>query len=199
MTRRALLLIDMQNDFCAVEGALGRRGEDLRSVQDAVTVAGHLLDVARRTDTLRILVRVVHGGRLDDGSWGSRHRGRGASHADRKAVEGEWGSEFYRLSPLSGDVVLTKTRYSAFVGTPLRQILRGARVDEVLLCGTQTDVCVLTTAFDAIQEGYDVSVVSAAVGSTRPALHEAALEIVRNRCGPVVGVDEAISLIETSD
>jgi ureidoacrylate peracid hydrolase len=193
----ALLVIDVQNDFCSPEGALAQRGEDLTSVQEAVGNIEALLKTARAHAAPRIFVRVVHNDWLEAGNWGERHRGAARPRSARKAEEGTWGSELYRVQPQPDEIVLTKTRYSAFVGTPLRQVLHGAGIDELVLTGTQTDVCILTTALDGVQEGFKVNVVSDCVASPRQQLHEAALEIARIRAGCVVGLDEARRLFES--
>lgn len=189
----ALVIIDVQNDFCASDGAVATSGGDVTHVQAAVRRISALLEVARESDVQRVFVRVVHNDWLDAGAWGDRHRGTPGRSGGRKAVEGTWGADFFEVSPLDGEPVITKTRYSAFSATPLRQVLHGLGVDEVYLAGTQTDVCILTTAIDAVQEGFRVTVISDCVASPRLALHEAALEIVRLRAGRVMASEDVIA------
>lgn len=191
MNSPALLVIDVQNDFCADDGAVAAKGGDVSGVQAAVRNIQALLDTAREAGVPRVFVRVVHDEWLDAGAWGERHRGSGRVGGPRNAERDSTGSDFYGVAPREDELVLTKTRYSAFAGTPLRRVLQGLGVDEVVLTGTQTDVCILTTAFDAIQEGFRVTVVADCVASPREALHRAALDIVRLRAGHVVGLEEA--------
>ena len=189
----ALLVIDVQNDFCAPQGALGVQNEDLTRVHVAAERIRDLLPAARAAGVPCVFVRVVHDDWLDAGAWGDRHRGTGRSRSSaRKAVDGTWGAEFYLVQPEPGDLVLTKTRYSAFKGTPLRQILLGNTVRDVVLTGTQTDVCIIATALDAIQEGFGVTVIEDCVASTRPALHDAALDLIRLRAGEVVTLAQTV-------
>lgn len=187
------MIIDVQNDFCASDGAVATSGADVTNVQEAVGRISSLLKVARESDVQCVFVRVVHNEWLDAGPWGDRHRGTPERSGGRKAVEGTWGADFFQIGPLDGEPVITKTRYSAFSATPLRQVLHGLGVDEVYLAGTQTDVCILTTAVDAVQEGFRVTVISDCVASPRAALHEAALEIVRLRAGRVLTSQDVIA------
>jgi ureidoacrylate peracid hydrolase len=192
----ALLVIDVQNDFAHHEGTAASRGADVTAVQAAARNIQALLATARAHAVPTIFVRVVHGDWYDAGAWAERHRGSDRAPGPRNAEEGSWGSEFYEVAPGDGELVLTKTRYSAFAGTPLRRVLHGLDVDEVVLTGTQTDVCILATAFDAIQEGFRVTVVSDCVASPRSELHRAALDIVRLRAGRVVRLEEAQAQFE---
>lgn len=113
----ALVLVDWQRDFCHPEGTMGRRGLDLSRVEPAVTNAERLLTAARAAGVPVVFVRTAHGPHLDSPEWTHRYSdgvGPGFSAAAPNCVEGTWGAEFHRVTPLPGELVWVKHRYSAF-------------------------------------------------------------------------------------
>jgi nicotinamidase-related amidase len=99
------------------------------------------------------------------------------------------------LEPQPEDYVLTKRRYSAFVGTDLDLILRDNHVDTLFITGTKTNVCVRATAQDAFQNNYRVIVPRECVSTDKTHLHEANLEDIDKYMGRVVALEEALSLL----
>jgi nicotinamidase-related amidase len=103
------------------------------------------------------------------------------------------------LEPHDADYVITKRRYSAFVGTDLDLILRDNHIDALFLTGTKTNVCIRATAQDAFELNYRVIVPRECVSTDKPHLHEANLEDIHKYLGRVVSLDEAISLLAEKD
>ena len=92
-------------------------------------------------------------------------------------LEGDPGTELVdELRPGPGDYFIAKRRYSCFVGTDFEILLRGLRVETLLLVGGLTDVCVHYTFADAHQRDYHVRVLEDCVGGSSPARHDAALD-----------------------
>lgn len=90
-----------------------------------------------------------------------------------------------RLTVDPADRVFTKTCYSAFRGTGLYNHLAGLGASRLVICGFQTHICVESTARDAFDRGFDVSVVSDACASVGLGLHEAALACMDHALGGV--------------
>ena len=97
------------------------------------------------------------------------------------------------LQPREGDIVLTKLGSGAFGTTAIDEILRGAGVQEVVIAGTVTNGCVLTTALGAWDLGYGVTVAEDACCTLGQRLHDQALDVMRGCQITVVGVKEVLS------
>ena len=100
-----------------------------------------------------------------------------------------------RVAPLAGELVINKGVPSAFFDSPLRDILRTAGVDSVVVVGFTTSGCVRATAVDALQANFRLLVVREACGDRDRAAHDANLRDLDLKYGDVVSLDEAISLL----
>ena len=183
----AVLVIDMQNDFCCDDGVHGHRGSDLRWVQAVVEPTERLLEEARRRSVPVIFVRTHHDRWSDRESTYLRDSRVGILH---HVQPNAWGSEFYRLRPREDEYVLTKRRYSAFFGTELEILLRNLGTRTLILAGVATNVCVETTARDACMRDFDVVVVRECVAAYSEAAHDAALANIDRHFGRLVTVDD---------
>jgi ureidoacrylate peracid hydrolase len=174
--RTALLLIDMQVDFAADDGACARQGHDVRAAQAAVARATALADAARQAGVRCIFVRLLsrRGGETPMLKEWQARRG----HGDDAPLceEGTRGAAFIGPQPLAGDEIISKTRYSAFTGTGLAALLRGHGIDTLVLAGLTTECCIDTSARDAFENDFHVVIATDAVAAYEPALHRAALK-----------------------
>jgi ureidoacrylate peracid hydrolase len=177
--RSALLVIDVQNDYCDAVGAFGRAGRDLAHVQAAVARLQLFVDVVRRARVPLIWVRTEHDHWTDSPVW----LGRGPRAGGEICRTGTWGAEWYRVSPAPGECVVVKHRYSAFVGSRLPVVLRALGRPTLLLTGVTTNVCVESTARDAFMRDYDVVLVEDCAGALTKAEHEAAVHNIREYFG----------------
>lgn len=173
--RTAVLVIDMQNDFCSPAGAMAALGAD---VQVNAAVAGRLprfLDRARHAGCLVVWVRQAAHEQLVSPARRARAEAMGRSPLSVCAA-GSWGAELAEgLRPEPGDCHLEKTRYSAFVGTPLHNLLRAHGRDHVVVVGTAANVCVDSTIRDAYMADLATTMPTDLVGWTRADLAEAAI------------------------
>ncbi|MFD6754427.1 MULTISPECIES: cysteine hydrolase family protein [Micromonospora] len=173
--RTAVLVIDMQNDFCSPAGAMAALGAD---VQVNATLAGRLpnfLDRARDAGCLVVWVRQAAHEQLVSPARRARAEAMGRSPLSVCAA-GSWGAELADgLRPEPGDCHLEKTRYSAFVGTPLHNLLRANGRDHVVVVGTAANVCVDSTIRDAYMADLATTMPTDLVGWTRADLAEAAI------------------------
>ncbi len=156
LRRSALIVVDVQNDFCHPDGTAARMGLDVSAVQSVVPNIVTLIELARAHDVPRIYLRGEHNHWFDTPTWVAR----GAAGRSIRAqvvpyVEtGTWGADFFVVTPADDELVIVKHRYSGFAYTPLELALQTLGVDTVVLCGTSTHVCVEATARDAIMRGY---------------------------------------------
>lgn len=181
----ALLIVDMQKDFCTPGFGAEKAGRDLTMARSVIPAIAELLEGARRAGVL-----VGHVGfstspdhRSDSGSWLAQRR-RATASSDSLCISGTEGEEFIdELAPLPNEYIFRKRRYSAFTGTDLDLILRARRIETVVVTGVSTNACVETTARAAFELGYYLAVPPDCCASWNRDLHEATLANVRHRFG----------------
>jgi ureidoacrylate peracid hydrolase len=189
----ALLVVDMQNDFCEPEGVFAKRGADTARIRVVVPAIAKLIDIARSTGVRPIFMRHTHEADLSNLSparlsfYTMLYGGADPYHA----IRGTWGQQVIdALRPLPGEAVLDKSRSSGFIGTSLDMLLRSNRIETVVITGMATHACVESTARDAGFFDYYVVVAADAVADYQADLHEAALLTLRHRV--VVAASAAI-------
>ncbi len=159
---RALIVIDMLNDFLDPKGTL-YCGEAAREIIPAIK---KLLEEFRARGEPVIYVCDAH--TPDDQEFQA---------FPAHCVKGSWGAEIIpEIAPRASDRIIEKTRFDAFFRTKLEELLRELGVDEVWLCGVCTSICVMDTAAGAFFRGFKVVVPSSAVGDFDPEAHEFALK-----------------------
>lgn len=142
--KTALLVIDCQNDFCHPDGTSGRGGVPLQYIHTTLPALQRFIPDVRATGVLVIFVRTLHSEWTDSAVWNSRSlRAKGPICAP-----GSWGAEFYQIGPAPKDFIVTKHRYSAFIGTDLELVLRSHGIENLLCTGFITNVCVESTLRD---------------------------------------------------
>ena len=184
----ALIVIDVQHDFCHADGVLGRH-LDAGTVDAMCASIETLQAAAHRCGVPVVFVQTVHRAATDSRAW----RNRFPSQELMVCREGAWGVEFHRCGPRDGDVVVVKHRYSAFHGTELQHVLHTVGCHTVVLTGTATNVCVESTARDACMLDYDVVVVEDATCAGTDEEHAAALFNIREYFGSVADTAAVLS------
>lgn len=186
--RCAVVIVDVQNDFCHEDGATARMGQDVTQAQAIVPDIEALAAAARRHGVPVVFVCTAHSHWFDTPGWRRRGRAGRTLDVDRTPIteEGTWGAELYGVAPRDEDLVLTKHRYSGFAYTPLELVLRAKRRDTVLLGGTRTNVCVEHTAMDALIRGFDPVLVRECVAADGAVRQDAAFEEFTDHVGAVV-------------
>ena len=167
VARQALLVIDMQNDFF-VDDELERCRDDLTKACNDV------IDRARAAGVPVLEVQTVH--RHDRSTWALNM----LEDDQGMALEGTEGVQRVR-GLQAGDVVLAKTRDSAFFGTDLEARLADAGVDRVVLCGVSTESCIAATATDAYARDLRVTLVEDGTASIEWAQHDQTLARLREQ------------------
>ena len=178
--RTALLIVDMQVDFAAPQGVIGQMGVDISAVAAALTGAERLAQAARTAGVPVIFAGLFTSRATDSAAWRERmtRRGGNAEIESDLCRAGQTGSDFYGPRPLEGELVIEKTRYSAFFGTDLESRLRALGVDTLVLCGLTTECCVDCTARDAFHRDVHVFVPADACAAYEAQAHEAALAVM---------------------
>jgi biuret amidohydrolase len=197
----ALIVIDMQVDFCAPGGwvdqlgASGKPGESVRHTRAVVPRVRRALAAARAAGLLVAHTREGHRPDLSDlpanKRWRTRAHGLGigdAGRAGRVLVRGEPGHAIVpELAPLPGEIVVDKPGKGAFHATALDHLLRARGVRRLALAGVTTDCCVQATMREAADRGYACALLEDCCAAVDERNHEDALAILRTgRWGEVV-------------
>jgi nicotinamidase-related amidase len=155
----ALVVVDLQNDFCVGPLALSRYPGDPQTLETVLANTARAVARARALGTEVVFVRFIGDPDHQGASWRRRDAQRGKPP---KCLEGTWGAEFAAgLGPAPGEAVFTKRAcFDAFLADGFEQhlVLRG--VEHMALAGVFADVCVDTTARTAFQKGFHVTVLS---------------------------------------
>lgn len=173
--KAALIVIDMQNDFCHENGAGATNGSNVGPVQSIVPRLNQLIDEARSVEMPVIFVRAVHNKWTDSEVRLERRQGRKVPNC----VEGTWGIEWYGVAPKDGEAIVTKHRYSGFINTDLDLILRAQGIKTIVCTGTATNVCVESTARDGFMLDHFIVFVDDCCGTGDEAAHAATLRNMR--------------------
>ena len=155
--KTALVVVDVQNDFCHNQGVFGKRNFNLSYAEKAVNNILHFMNQCRQYSLPIIFVRTLHSSWTDSESWIGRMEG--AAREMPICRPESWGAEFYKVKPLAGDFIVTKHRFSGFVGTDLDLVLRSKGIETLLMTGVATNVCVETTARDGFNRDYRIILV----------------------------------------
>ncbi len=191
-----LLIVDVQNDFCARDGFFGRSGYDLGAVGSMMAHLHPLIEAARTAGALVIFVQAIYDDHFLSRPWKERNYRQGLEVS--RCLSGSWGADFHEVKPQPGDVVVQKHRYSAFIDTDLDMILRARGIETLVMTGIASNVCVESTARDGFMKDYYIVFTSDASATTSPDAHEATLRNIRDFFGVVVSSTEVIDAWRTT-
>lgn len=196
----ALVIIDVQNDFCADDGVMALEGADVAASQAMADRLPPLISAARAAGVLVVFVRNVysteHNYYLSDVWLEQAARVRAGSYTKRPMCEPDsWGGDFYGdVRPEPGDPVVTKHRFNGFINTDLDTILRAHGVRTMVFTGVATNVCVESTARDGFMRDYYVVFTEDGTATYAEEDHRAALRNIDRFFGQVVPISDVLSI-----
>ncbi|MBI2183349.1 MAG: cysteine hydrolase [Thaumarchaeota archaeon] len=181
----ALVVVDMQNDFCSEKGYAGRKG----SVASVTEMAPRLVNTLLKARDLGILViftKAIHSAWDASPAW-SRLRGdKLYGQAQENAWGSDWFEEYEELRPLEGEYVVPKRRYSAFKNTDLDVVLKAKGIRTLVFTGTATHGCVESSVRDAFETDYNCVVLRDCTATGDKQIHDHSLKVMSMNFGTVV-------------
>jgi ureidoacrylate peracid hydrolase len=178
----AVVAIDVQNDFCHVDGHFARHGKNIQSAVTALPPLVAFVQAAQAKGMPCVFVkqRSEPEGRSDSPAW-LRLKTRDGKSPDY-ALPGTWGAKLVDgLVPGDRDMVIEKYRPDAFLNTPLDALLHARGIEALVFVGTTTEGCLESSVRSASYRDYYVTVVEDLVFSPNQALHEGSMRLMRHR------------------
>src|SRR5882762_10226468 len=199
----ALVIIDMQRDFMEPGGFGETLGNDVSQLAGAVKPIAALLAEARETGMLVVHTREGHSPDLSDAPPAKIERGAPSLRIGdpgpmgRILIRGEAGHDIIsELYPRDSEIVIDKPGKGAFYATEFGDVLQKYGIENLLVCGVTTEVCVNTTVREANDRGYRCVVISDGCASYFPEFHEMGLRMIKAQGGIFGWVADSAAILK---
>ena len=202
ISKSALIIVDMQNDFVHRNGAMGVRAKeqperkiDMDFLSSIIVNVKKLGEAFREADKPVVYIAHVVKPDYSDAAfpYWRNPRPKGKEHI----IEGTWGAQIVdELAPCQGEHLVIKKGFGGFSHTPLDTILHNLGINTCVVAGVTTCVCVSTTIRGGVDHNYRMIIVSDATAEIQRELHEAELKILARSFADPKTTDEIIRMIK---
>jgi ureidoacrylate peracid hydrolase len=189
LKKTALIVVDIQNDFCSEKGLFKKHGADIIKIQKMIPKLTKFIKEARKFHIPIIFIRSFYDKKY------CLHK-KNTPQEEYICKEGTWGADFYKAKPDRNDLTITKHTNDGFLNTQLDHMLKVRDIKTVILTGVTTNVCVDTTARSAFCRGYNVITLKDCVASEYSDLHNSTLKNIKLHFGDVVESRDIIKIWE---
>jgi ureidoacrylate peracid hydrolase len=189
LSKSAIIVVDMQNDYCHKEGSGALNGGDVTDHYAIVPNMQKLIDTAHEADIPVFFIKTTHDETTNSKVWLSRRIGK----KHDTCVTGTWGAEYFGVAPTGKDIEVIKHRYSAFINTDLELKLKALGRETLIMTGVATNVCVESTLRDGFMLDFYTVLVSDCTAAGSKAAYEATLDNVRKGFGWVTDSSDICS------
>jgi nicotinamidase-related amidase len=187
LAKTALIIIDMQRDFCEVGGFGEALGNDVTPTKSIIPTVKKVLDAAREKKMFIVHTREGHRADLSDVPSAKKRRFQSIGEKGpmgKILIRGEYGHDIVdELKPNPGEVVLDKPGKGAFYQTDLQLILENKGIESLIFCGVTTHVCVHTTIREANDRGFECLMLEDGTAAFDPRDQEAAIRMINQQGG----------------
>jgi nicotinamidase-related amidase len=194
--KTALIIIDMQRDFCEEYGYVHARGDDVSAARNIIPLIQSVRDAAIQAGIMIVYTREGHRPNLSDLPTTKRLKTArcgaeigSAGPLGRLLIRGEPGWDFIpELMPRDADIIIDKPGTGAFFGTDLQHVLITHGVENLVLVGVTTGVCITSTAREASDRGFNVLVLEDCCAESEALNHEMAIKLLKIEGGYIATV-----------
>ena len=187
LKKTALVIIDMQRDFCEFGGFGEALGNDITPTKAIIPTVRKILDAARQSNMFIVHTREGHRPDLSDVPQAKKRRSPAIGEdgpMGKILIRGEYGHDIVdELKPLQNEVVIDKPGKGAFYQTDLHLILQNHQIESLIVCGVTTHVCVHTTIREANDRGYECLMIEDGTAAFDPRDQEAAIRMINQQGG----------------
>ncbi len=196
----ALIVVDMQNDFCSPNGLYDRLGKDIKPYRKIIPNVKILIEACRKKGITIFYTRATREPSGID-SLHTRHKilpeTRRFTAEKDLCVEGTWGSEIIpELKPKQESYIIRKRRDSAFQDTPLRLLLTSLDKNILIFSGIDTYVCIESTVRDGFNQDFDIIVISDCTASINEKFYATSLSQIGKAFGLILTLKKFVNSLE---
>jgi ureidoacrylate peracid hydrolase len=189
----ALIVVDMQNDFCAEGGYVQMtKGSDMSGSGPLAKKIMGVVEQARASGTTVVWVQANYEPRYLSGQALLKRNVKGINSVC--CAGGSWGWDFFEVKPQDGEIIIEKHSFSGFFGTELDRLLRFRGIKTLVFTGVATNVCVESTLRDGFFLGYYIVLLEDCCDSSTRKLHDATIDNVRAHFGDVRNAAEVMNI-----
>lgn len=185
----AVIVVDVQNDYCHPKGAIAKTGIDVSAAGKMIPELRALLESAREHNVPVIFLQTNHEKATDSEVWVSRFK----DGINPICHTGSWGAEFFEISPLESDIVVKKHRYSGFIHTRLETVLQTLKIETLIMTGVSTNLCVESTARDGFMRDYHIVLMKDACAAFSQEEHDMTVKTVNTYFGMAASTKDVIN------
>jgi ureidoacrylate peracid hydrolase len=197
--KTALLIVDIQTDFCSPNGLSAKKGRGLTNIQSILPQLRNFQQNVKKLGVLTIFTKFIH--RSEQNTPTNLNMLIKESNLSPVCKEGTKGADLYYLTPSPDDLIIDKQYYDCFAGTKLLKILKKNKIEIVLITGVRTDICIDTTGKRAFSEGFNTFIISDLVATTdqRKEIHDILLATFNKYYGFVINSETVLKLLKKRD